>query len=55
MANDEMWDHLWDYLDGRMPREVFMAYAKFKKVTQQTTFHTLQAHAALEFKGGMVL
>ena len=55
MANDEIWDHVRDYLDGRMPKEVFMAYAKFKRVTQQTTFHTMQALATLKFKGGEVL
>ena len=52
MANDEIWDHVRDYLDGRMPREVFMTYAKFKKVTQQTTFHTMRALATLQFLGG---
>lgn len=55
MANDEIWDHVRDYLDGRMPREVFMAYAKFKKVTQQTTFHTMQALSTLRFVGGETL
>ena len=52
MADDEIWDHVRDYLDGRMPREIFMAYAKFKKPTQQTTFHTMRALATLTFEGG---
>lgn len=52
MADDEIWDHVRDYLDGRITREMFMEYARFKKPTQQTTFHTMKALATLTFERG---
>lgn len=55
MADDEIWDHVRDYTDGRITREMFMSYAKFKKPTQQTTFHTMRALATLTFERGKEL
>jgi len=49
MADDDIWDHVRDYLSGAMTREIFMMYAKFKYPTHQISFHTLRALDTLKF------
>jgi len=49
MADDDIWDHVRDYLNGKMSREIFMMYARFKHPTHQVSFHTLRALNTLKF------
>ncbi|MCL1949997.1 MAG: DUF3990 domain-containing protein [Turicibacter sp.] len=49
MADDEIWEYVDDFLNGKMPREIFLAYAKFKKPTHQLSFHTIQGLSTLKF------
>ncbi len=55
MADDEIWDHVEDYLNGYISREEFMLFAKFKQVTHQKSFHTEAALSRLLYKGGDIL
>lgn len=55
MADDDVWDHVRDYLRGKMPREIFMMYAKFKYPTHQISFHTLRALNTLRYVGSEVI
>lgn len=55
MADDDIWDHVRDYLSGNMSREIFMMYAKFKHPTHQISFHTLRALNTLKFIKSEVL
>jgi len=55
MADDQVWDFVKDYLDGRIPREAFWAIVKFNYPTQQISFHTLKALDCLCFNKSEVL
>lgn len=55
MADDVIWDSVRDYLDGAITKAAFMEPARFRKPTQQTTFHTMRALATLRFAGGETL
>ena len=39
MADDVIWDYVTDYIEGRIPREVFKSYCDFRKPTHQIVFH----------------
>ena len=55
MADDVIWDYVRDYLDGNISKAAFMELAKFRKPTQQTTFHTQRALATLTYLDGVTL
>ena len=50
MADDTIWDFVNAYLNGRISRNVFWEYAKFKYPTHQISFHTLRALNCLTFE-----
>ena len=49
MADDQIWDEVESYLDGKLTREQFMVLAQFKKPTHQISFHTVAALRTLTF------
>ncbi|MCI5587094.1 MAG: DUF3990 domain-containing protein [Lachnospiraceae bacterium] len=51
MADDTIWDFVEDFADGRIEREVFWAYAKFKYPTHQIVFCTEEALKCIRFEG----
>ncbi|HAN10246.1 MAG TPA: hypothetical protein DCP90_06515 [Clostridiales bacterium] len=51
MADDQIWLDVARYMSGEMPKEAFMALAKFKHPTHQISFHTKAALAKVDFKG----
>ena len=51
MADDTIWDFVEDFADGRIDREVFWAYAKFKYPTHQIVFCTESALQCITFEG----
>lgn len=50
MADDEVWDYLEDFREGRISRAAFWELAKFKHPTHQISFHSAKALACLDFK-----
>lgn len=50
MADDEVWDYVEDFMNGRISREAFWALARFKHPTHQILFCTDRALAALTYK-----
>ena len=55
MADDVIWDYVRDYLEGSISKAAFMELARFRRPTQQTTFHTMRALATLRILGGETL
>jgi hypothetical protein len=49
MANDQIYNHIADYIDGILTREQFWALAKFKYPTHQINFCSPEALKCLEF------
>ena len=49
MADDTIWDFVNGFVSGKIPRNVFWEYAKFKHPTHQISFHTLSALNCLTF------
>lgn len=52
MADDQIYNHIADYMDGIITREQFWALAKFKYPTHQINFCTDAALECLEFISG---
>lgn len=50
MADDTIWDFVNGFMSGKIPRNVFWEYAKFKHPTHQISFHTINALRCLEFE-----
>lgn len=50
MADDEVWDYVEDFMNGRISREAFWALARFKHPTHQILFCTDRALATLTYK-----
>lgn len=50
MADDQIWDWVSDYLDGRINRKSFWDLVAFKYPTHQISFHTPRALQCLKFK-----
>lgn len=50
MADDTIWDFVNAFLLGRISRNVFWEYAKFKHPMHQISFHTLKALDCLVFE-----
>lgn len=55
MADDSVWDHVEDYMEGRISKKQFLSYAKFKHPTHQISFHTPDALACLKFEKEVVV
>lgn len=51
MTDDTIWDFVEDFAEGRIEREVFWAYAKFKYPTHQIVFCTEKALKCITFEG----
>lgn len=52
MADDEIYNYVQDYEDGKISREAFWELAKFKHPTHRISFHTISALNTLNFLGG---
>mgnify|MGYP000295460308 FL=1 len=55
MADDTIWDFVNGFVSGKIPRNVFWEYAKFKHPTHQISFHTISALDTLKFAGSEVV
>lgn len=44
------WDFVNGFMSGKIPRNVFWEYAKFKHPTHQVSFHTVNALRCLKFE-----
>ena len=51
MADDTIWDFVNGFMSGKIPRNVFWEYAKFKHPTHQISFHSIRALDCLVYKG----
>lgn len=49
MADDQIWDYVNDFINGKISRKAFWALAEFKYPTHQISFHTKQAIRCLSF------
>ena len=49
MADDQIFNYVQDFLDGKLSREQFWVMAKFKNPTHQISFHTKAALETLKF------
>lgn len=52
MANDTIFNYVQSFVDGQISREAFWALAKFKRPTNQISFHTPKALKTLSFLKG---
>lgn len=52
MADDAVWNYVNAYLNGDIPKEVFLAYAELNHPTHQLSFHTMKALKCLTFVRG---
>jgi hypothetical protein len=50
MANDQIFSYIADYISGILTREQFWVLAKFKRPTNQISFHTEEALQCLSFQ-----
>ena len=50
MADDEIYNYIQEFLDGKITREAFWALVKFKYPTHQISFNTKKALKTLTFK-----
>ena len=50
MADDTVWNYVKDFLNDKLPKQVFRAYAEFRYPTHQISFHTLKALQCLKFE-----
>jgi len=53
MADDQIFNYIQNYLDGRISRAAFWELARFKHPTHQMSFHSARALACLQFVGGV--
>lgn len=51
MADDQIWNFVEGFMDGRIPRDAFWALAKFNYPTHQIVFCTEDALKTLTFEG----
>lgn len=49
MADDTIWNFVNDFISGRITRQVFWEYAKFRHPTYQISFHSLRALDCLTY------
>ena len=50
MADDQIWDHVEDLMDGAITREAFWVLVKFKYPTHQIVFCTPESLSTLKFE-----
>lgn len=55
MANDTVWNFVNDYIHGNLTKEQFWVLARFRRPTQQISFHTLSAINCLTFQKGEIV
>jgi len=55
MADDEIWDYVKDYLNGRISKDILMQIVKFRYPTHQISFHTLAAFDCISFEGSEII
>lgn len=55
MADDQIWDYVEDFVDGRISKAAFWELAKFKYPTHQIVFCTESALKTLYFEGSVKL
>ena len=55
MANDTIFNYIQSFIDGEITRTALWELAKFKRPTNQISFHTARAIASLEFLKGYVV
>lgn len=49
MADDQIFNYVQNYLDGKITRAAFWELARFKRPTHQMSFHSARALACLQF------
>lgn len=55
MADDQVWDHVEDYVNGRISKAAFWELVKFTYPTHQIVFCTGEALNTLQFEGSEIL
>lgn len=55
MADDQIWNFVEGFIDGRIPRKAFWELVKFSYPTHQIVFCTEEALKTLTFKGSDIL
>lgn len=50
MADDQIWDYVKDFLNGRITREAFWAQAKFRHPTHQIAFCTPRSLSCIKYR-----
>ena len=55
MADDQIWNYVGAFIDGRIPRKAFWEIAKFNYPTHQIVFCTEEALKTLTFEGSDTL
>lgn len=50
MADDQIWDYVEDFMEGKITREAFWVLAKFKYPTHQIVFCTQKSLESITFK-----
>lgn len=55
MADDQIWNFVEDYIEGRISRKAFWEIVKFNHPTHQIVFCTEEALKTLEFEGSDIL
>ena len=55
MADDQIWNYVEDFIEGRISREAFWAIVKFNHPTHQIVFCTEDGLKTLEFEGSDTL
>ena len=53
MADDQIFNYVQNYLDGKISRAAFWELARFKHPTHQVSFHSSRALACLQFVRGI--
>ena len=53
MADDQIYNYIQGYIDGKYSREAFWDLVKFKYPTHQISFHTKRALETLKFVRGL--
>lgn len=51
MADDEVYDHIAEFLEGKISREAFWVLVQFKHPTHQISFHTQEALTTIKYVG----
>ncbi len=55
MADDQIWNVVEGFVDGRISRDIFWGLAKFNHLTHQIVFCTEEALKTLTFQGSDIL